>query len=882
MVENGSRMLQLAPSVLLGRRQLAEAWQQWSARFWAGQSPWEIARAIRDFRAEQVCQAVVRAAESIRWPIDLLGERLAVVAHGGFGRGDLAPFSDTDLLFLFRSGSPEPFRPIVAQVTRELTDIGLSVGHSVMTPLAACRLALADPQVLTSLTEACLLWGSKRLFCQFQRWMKTACRIGRWWLHGRILQARAEERLRFGETVYLNEPNVKRSEGALRDLHMIRWLAALCVGSPDWTLLGNRGWLAADDQTALEQAWTFLLRVRQGMHFHLGRPTDSLTRWEQVQLAERFGYQARDGLLPVELFMRDYFRHTYLVGRIVRLLSVKSRPAESLRRRLLVLTGKKSGPHWVITRREVLPTRAGVQRLAEGLEGVLELLLISAKHGKKVDVWAWEQVRAAHSGRGESPSPRARALFWQLLEGSPLLGELVQELHQAGVLERFVPGLARARGLLQFNQYHKYTVDKHCLQALAWAISLASSKDLLGEVYRLLPRRAVLHLALLMHDLGKGFEEDHCEVGKRLAAEAAQFFELSPQDTEDLLFLVGRHLAMNHLAFRRDINDEQLVVQFAVEVGSPERLGMLFILTAADLAAVGPGGWNSWKADVLTELYHRALRHLTGDPLAHRPEEMLRQKREAVARWLGPLAHDPWFARQLEHLPSTYLGGTAPSQVAQDLRLLSGLQPHQVHVEVTWSAQRETIQVVLATNEAIGPGIFHKLTGAVSSLGLEILAADIHTLEDGWVIDRLEARDPDYSGVPPEERLQAVAEKIRGSVQTSGPLDFRFRQSWFTRSASRPTLAYVRNRVQISNNLSPQFTVIDVFAADRPGLLFTIARTLFELGLSVARARIGTYLDQVVDVFYVTDQAGGKVTDPVRLEEIRRRVLAVVESVPLD
>lgn len=879
MPETTSDLLRLGAEILAARQELVDSCKRWSERVWQA-DPWAIAAEIVDIRERFVIRALMRATEQEKRSPEEVAKQLAVVAHGGFGRGDLAPYSDTDLLFLLRPKAAKSLAPIIAAVLRELVDTGLTVGHYALTAGQLVTLAGKDPVAFTSLSESRFLWGNNALFRQTKAALRLWTIFRRKHLFQAIVQARHEERERYGETVYLNEPSIKRSEGALRDLHMIRWLAALRWGSPGLDHLVSRRILRPEDVRLLQEAWSFLLRVRQAMHLHLGRPTDLLTRAEQVYLAENLGYRRTEGLLPAELFMREYFRHTYTVSRCVHVVTEATAPFALAKRVMQTLAGRRLGPDWVISGKKILPTSRGTRRLKQSLEAVLEFVYAAMQHDAETDALVWELIRSAHGGSSVAPTARARALFWDILGQPVRLGEMLNRLHEAGILEHFIPGLARAKGLLQFNQYHKYTVDRHCLRAVDWATALRSSPDLLGEVYRHLPRKAVLHLALLMHDLGKGFEEDHSQVSKRLAEQAAAFLELSPEDAEDLLFLVSRHLLMNHLAFRRDSGDEHLVVQLAVEVGSVERLGMLFVLTAADLAAVGPGGWNSWKADVLTELYQRAHRHLTGEIAVSPPELYIRQQLEAVRKWLGPLAEGPFFAGQLAHLPATYLSATPVWRIAEDLRLLARLAPHEVHVEVTWNAHRETVSILLATNEAVGPGIFHKLVGAISSEGFEILSADIHTLQDGWVIDRVEAKDPDYPGQPPTGRLASLAEKIRQSVRTTGPVNFVFRQSWFTRPANRPTLATATTRVQISNRISPNFTVIDVFAVDRPGLLFALAKTLFELGLSVGRARIGTYLDQVVDVFYVTDNTGRPITDETKLEEIRNRLKQVVEALP--
>jgi [protein-PII] uridylyltransferase len=333
---------------------------------------------------------------------------------------------------------------------------------------------------------------------------------------------------------------------------------------------------------------------------------------------------------------------------------------------------------------------------------------------------------------------------------------------------------------------------------------------------------------------------------------------------------------MNHLALRRDTSDEQLIVRFAVEVGSPELLQRLFVLTAADLAAVGPDSWTSWKAEVVTDLYHGAMQHLAGESPASSREEYLQGRREAVKARLGPEGDQPWFVRQLEGIPDAYLSTNEPGQIAADLRLLARLPPGQVHAEGRYQPETQTVQFIIGTREELTPGIFHKLTGALSGRGLQILSAQINTLADGLVLDRFWVRDPDYVGQSPPERLEEINRSLADSLLYPGATP-SFRRTW-TLGGDRPALSTAQTRVLIDNTTSAAFTILDIFTLDRRGLLYAIARAIFELGLSVGRAKIGTYLDQVVDVFYVTDQEGRKVDEPARLHEIRRRLLEVIEG----
>jgi [protein-PII] uridylyltransferase len=305
---------------------------------------------------------------------------------------------------------------------------------------------------------------------------------------------------------------------------------------------------------------------------------------------------------------------------------------------------------------------------------------------------------------------------------------------------------------------------------------------------------------------------------------------------------------------------------------------MLYLLTAADLTAVGPGTWNHWKAEIITGLYQKAMQHLAGHSPAVTPDEYVRKRRDAVLAALGPDHGKPWFARQADNLPATYLASTDPEQIAADLRLLHGLADDEVSAHGCFQPEADTLQFTTAAHEEIAPGIFHKLTGALASQGMEILSAEINTLADGLVLDRFRVHDPDYTGQPPPERLAEVERALVASLRAPGAGAPSFRRIWRVGGRRQPTVPVAQNRVQTDNSTSETHTIFDIFAVDRPGLLYAVAQTLFESGLSVSRAKIATYLDQVVDVFYVTDTSGNKIEDNARLKAIRARLLEAIDA----
>jgi len=869
----------LRGNVLAAKSRLAQGHEEFQRRHQAGCSGVELCAMLTDLRDEVLLDLTETALADLgESGPDGLWSQIALVAHGGYGRRDVVPYSDVDLMILHAPPAANRVAPLAERLLRDVFDAGLVLGHSVRTPEQACRLACGDPMICTSLVESRLLRGSTPLFGRFaHRFRRLASRRARRLMAG-IVEDRLEERLRYGETVFLLEPNVKRSRGTLRDIQLIRWIGFVRHGTPDPRELHALGALSDEDLDAVLRANEFLLRLRNELHFHAKQAADVLDRAEQLRIAEQRGYRSISGLLPVEQFMRDYFLHTSAVSHIATRFAAKAQSRDRLARLSTALFGHRVEAGIRVGPAGVMATRHGLHLLRGDLTAVIRLADLANLYDKPIAAATWEAIRREAVRLPDAvPSPPACRHFLSLLRHPARLGPLLRDLHDAGVLERFIPEFAHARGLLQFNQYHKYTVDEHCLRAVEFATELWSDPGPLGRVYRPLKQKHLLHLALLIHDLGKGRLEDHREVGVRIAIDVARRLGMPDHEAEALKFLVHKHMLMNHLAFRRDTADEQLAVQFAVQVGSPEMLQILYVLTAADLGAVGPDVWDGWKTEVVTDLYHRTMQHLAGESPETTIDNLLQDRRLAVRARLGPEKDAAWFAEHLLALPAAYLNATPPQQAAADLHQLHGLDSRGVSVAAQYLADTVTVQFSVAASEQIVPGIFHRLTGALSSHGLEIRTAQIHTLPDGLVLDRFLVRDPDYAGQPPPERLEQIERSLEQSLLSPSDRPPAFRRTWRIGGERLVPVPGVPTRVNVDNSTSHRFTIIDIFTHDRTGLLYAITRTLFELGLSVGRAKIGTFLDQVVDVFYVTDAQNRKIHDERRLEEIRRRLLEVVE-----
>jgi [protein-PII] uridylyltransferase len=863
----------MRPAVEAAREKLARGREKLREQHRAGSPGLQVCAGLSDLLDAVILDLFQEALAAVD---DETGRSVALIAHGGLGRRDVAPYSDADLMLLHSAGDPQRLAPLARRFTQNLYDAGLQLGFSLRTPRQANQMAAKDATVFTSLAESRLMAGNDRLSSRFlETFRRSASRRTRALLAA-IDSARRAERAQYGETVYLLCPNVKRSRGGLRDIQLIRWAGFAAYGESDLQNLERRGVLLPGERRRLWNAYEFLLRLRNELHFQAGKSQDVLDRTEQLRLAELFGFDGDAALLPVEQFMRLYFEHT---GE-VRYASSNFVAGARSRSGVAVFFGhlfsrSVDGDYW-IGPVHIGATRRGLKKLRGDLTEVLRLMDLANLCNKRIDHPTWQAIRQEMANcESIELAPETVQRFLSLLAQPPRLGDLLRRLHQLRVLEKLVPPLCHARSLLQFNEYHKYTVDEHCIRAVERATDFQSDAGPVGEAYRQIREKRTLHLALLLHDLGKGFPDDHSDVGARLALETARHLAIPPREGELISLLVQKHLRMAHVAFRHDLNNEAVIVAFAAEVGSVEVLRLLFVLTCADVAAVGPGVLNHWKLDLLYELYDRTRQHLSSDYQGPSAKQRLLKLREKLIADIGDQPHGEFLKKQIQNLPAGYLQTAAVPQMLQELRRLADLPADEAIAWGRYIPERRAVEYTVGTHEAIVPGIFHRLTGVLSSTGHSILSAEIHTLADELVLDRFYVQDMDYSGPPPEDRIQNVSAQLVKALCHPSNERPTFRRLWKTDqlTPSGTPLRPLPERVSFDNTTSDQHTIVTVFAYDRVGLLYAITRTLFELGLSVHVAKIATHLDQVVDVFYVRDALGRKIVHEGRLDEIRGRLL---------
>ncbi|MCS7468889.1 [protein-PII] uridylyltransferase [Stieleria sp. ICT_E10.1] len=805
---------------------------------------------------------------------------VALVAHGGFGRRDLAPYSDADLMLIVRGRSTAVAEKLAQALTRDLVDIGLDVGFSLRTPREACSLSWSDPVIFTSLTESRFLAGSLKVFKRFFQSLRHGAvrRGGR--LVRDLIEARREERNKWGDTNYLLTPNLKKSRGGLRDIQMIRWIGFARYGEVDLERLLKLGTLTDEDYRMLRRAYDFLIRLRNELHFREGRAQDVLDRTTQVVIANAWGYKGREGVLPVEAFMQQYFDVTRDVRYAARFFADDNRSRPLIGQIIERIRAKRIGADVLMGPTHIWVEASQLREFALSLPRILRFMSLANHNNRRIGHHTWQTIRKAMQERQPAP-PDAESVgaFLSLLSRGGRLAPLLQRLHELRILDQLIPEFKRTRGLLQFNAYHKYTVDAHCIRAVEAATDFAEDPTAMGRRYRRLKDKTLLHLALLIHDIGKGYEEDHSIVGARIARKTGERLDLDASSIEILEWLVLKHLAVNTVAFRHDLNDPEIVISFAKEVGSIRRLELLIIHAVADLAAVGPDVLTDWKMKLIEDLYLRTRRYFETGDLDADQEELTDEIRHQVREYLGDERSAATSLALLKQIPLSMLRREKSEDLATQL----------IHVAAALDAGERTLcfaqydpiasamrYVVIFHQDDTRVGIFARVAGAFMSCGIGILRAEIVTLEN-IVWDEFWVDDPEYPDQPPPKRIQTVSSRVKQLLDSpETPLPPRKRKWSVGKKDDSKTVNVLPTKVDLDNETLDRFTILSLFAYDQSGLLYRVASALSDLNLVLHFAKIDTHLDQVADVFYLTEADGRQVDAKDRQAEVRAAVLAVI------
>jgi [protein-PII] uridylyltransferase len=807
---------------------------------------------------------------------------LSVVGVGGYGRGEMAPFSDVDLLFLLPAKITPWATSVIEAMLYLLWDLKLKVGHSSRTARECVQLASEDYTIQTALLEHRYVCGDTALAEKLDETLKRDLfsASGRDFIEAKL--AERESRHRKQGQRYVVEPNVKEGKGGLRDLQSLFWIAKFIHGVEHSADLVTEGVFREEEYETFKAAENFLWAVRGHLHLLTKRATEQLTFDMQVSVAEAMQYEDREGRRAVEVFMQAYFRHATAVGDLTRIFLTKLEDmhvkSEPLLERLFRRKPRIKEGYLLVHNRIAIEDELAF--LGDPLN-LLRLFEEALRTGMLIHPDAMRTVKANLHLIDDTlrNTPEAQRIFLDLLlkHGNP--ERALRRMNELGVLATFIPEFEPIVAMMQFNMYHSYTVDEHTIQTIANLARIEKSEleEELPVASSILKRgvnRKVLYVALLLHDIGKGRQEDHSILGAQIARKVGPRLGLKQDEIDTVEWLVRYHLLMSDMAQKRDIADPRTVRDFAKAVQTVKRLELLCVLTVCDIRGVGPNTWNNWKAVLIRALYRQTKRGLeTG------LEDLNRSNRGKEAKKALRAALPDWPKKALKtetarHYDPYWQGMHVTAHVAF-AELFRDLDPNAINIDLHPDEDRDATRACFVMPDH--HGIFSRLTGALALVGANVVDARSYTTKDGYVTDAFWIQDSEDNAyeVSKLPRLRQMIEKtLRGEVIARDALKSRDKVKKREKAFRVPT------HITFDNEGSEIYTIIEVDTRDRPGLLYDLARALAGANVYIANAVIATYGEQVVDTFYVKDMFGLKYYSEGKQRSLERRLReAIIEGV---
>jgi [protein-PII] uridylyltransferase len=794
-------------------------------------------------------------------------EGFALVALGGYGRQELYPFSDIDLMLLYNPEQNDQLNSVIEAILYPLWDTGLEVGHAVRTLDECISHAAEDFFFRVAMLDARLIAGSVPLFAKLIARYKTEYIEGkRQEFLDDMLEQRSKRETQYGRHAYLLEPHIKESCGGFRDIQSMVWTAHVVFGLKDLLSLQEAGLLTKQELERFEQAQDYLIRIRNRLHYVSGRKNDQLYFEHQEEMAHAFGFRNERDMLAVEHFMREVYGHMQTISVTTDLFfehveEVLGNEESSEKTKVLE-------PGIEVRHGKIHLTNAELLQHKQKL--FMRLFYQSAKTGVPLHFRTRKAITANLSQVDDKlrRSRRNAKLFMTIL-GTTHPFRVMEDMLDTGFLTAYLPEFTKVESLAQHDVYHVYTVDRHLVQTIK---ELESLKEEEANIYAAVSEAHLLFLAGLLHDVGKGFGNDHADRGADMVRQMGERLNLAADELETLDFLVRNHLFLSHTALRRDLEDEEFLMRCANMIQFPELLAMLYLLTIADARATGPTVWNDWKAALLLELYLKIALLLDRSDLSQQEQAL---SAELGAQWIREKASEllPDSAKiDFDLFSDDYLLSFPPAVIVDHITQANKLGKQKVIF--SHEQNKESWSLLVMTRDR--PGLLARIFGVLALHNLNVLAAKIFTWADGTAVDTIEvssAISESYEG----QDWAAMEKELHLAIQQRLGLEYRLSKKLAPlRNKPQGVQPRLAAKVTIDNKASELFSVIEVFSEDRIGILYDITKTLSDFGISIYRARIGSKADQVVDVFYVLDYDRKKIEDPDFKKELQQGLLHAV------
>ncbi len=853
-------------------------------RFEAGEIDGNRAKGDLSFLFDQVIR-VVHDSAARAYPVanPTAADKLAVVAVGGYGRGELAPFSDIDLLFLFPWKQTAHGEQIVEYMLYVLWDLGLKVGHSTRSIDDCMRLAKRDLTIRTALLEARYLYGEQSLFLEMRKAFGDQVISGAAmdFVTGKLAERDARHD-KMGDSRYYVEPNIKDGKGGLRDLQTLYWIAKFAYQVDSVADLVHRDVLNKAEARNFSKDQNFLWSVRFHLHYISGRAEERLTFDVQTMIAERMGYAERASASGVERFMKHYYIVAKDVGDLTRIFCAAIE-TENMSKPIIRLPRLRRSRDLMgfQTDRDRL-TVADEDQFATDPIAMIRLFYVAHNEGLDIHPHALRLVtqNLKRIDKNLRADPEANRMFVEMATSIDTPEMVLTRMNEAGVFGKFLRDFGRVVGQTQHDMYHVYTVDEHTIQAIGLLAKiergeLRDDHPVASEVIHKISSRRALYMSVLFHDIAKGRGGDHSVLGARVAKRVCPRLGLDAEESETVEWLVREHLLMSDVAQKRDLNDAKTIHDFVGVVQSPERLRLLLCLTVVDMRATGPNVWNNWKAQLLRELYHAAGDLMSGGQLtnarADRVEAAKIGLREALGDWPETDIDD--------HLERGYAGYWLTfdtDTLVHHARLMREADNDALPLTIRTRVRVDIDVTELTIYTQDHPGLFSRVAGAIAAVDSNIVDAKAFTTPSGMALETFWLQDNNGSALSASGTLAKLTVQIEralaGQMKRSEP------HTQHTFIPERIKIFKVPPRVIVDNQASATHTVIEINGRDRPGFLYLVTGALFSLSLQISSAKISTFGERAVDVFYVKDGFGMKITHEGRLATIRKTLLEAIRE----
>jgi len=802
---------------------------------------------------------------------DKISKGITLVAFGGYARRQMAPHSDIDLLILHKGRINRKQKEFLNEFTAALWDVGVNPGIQIKELGEVAKAAFEDEVVRTSFIDHRYLCGNEKIYASFEKIVRDKIiEKGKTDFVMMKIDSARNRAKKFRDSIYRLEPNIKEGSGGIRDINTIYWVCKILFKTDNLQDLIRTSILTVEEFEQLNKCAEFLFKIRCELHYYHNRKYDVLNMDAQAEVAEQMGYVTTSSIHRAELFMRDYYKTAKLIAAIA---------DKVINRTLTEFIQKKLNRKVYINdisrgflQYGNLLTLKSKDLFLEKPERMLQAFSTAADRGLKISDSTYDTIRKNLYMVDGAYLKKHGELFVRIISKFPNSGKIMERMAKSGLLQAMIPEFDQLDCMPQFDYYHHYTVDEHTFLALKYIDGLSSvqppSTEAYAQAYRSLKRKDLLAMSILLHDIGKGQGKNHSIVGAHMSRIICKRLGMTKDDIDIVASMVEYHLLMSHVSQRRDISSMEEINHFIGFLNSKEELTILFLLTYADVNAVGGDIFNEWRNNLLKQLYESSLMAFDHEDTEVSFNKIVQRKSEKLSERIGK---DEEKQKIIAGLDEEYIYSNDVKHMMRDIELaLKAASLDTILVEVEEDFNLKAIEITVCAHDYVG--LLRRVAGALASLGYNILLAKINTLGGNVAIDTLIVNNPFNSKEIPEEKRAKIVSRIKDAV--TGGFDIA---EGLERSSSEfnapKDLGKKKTKIVFDNDVSSRYTVVDIYTKDKLGLLYGILGVFIRLGLSVAKAKISTDVDRVVDSFYVSDGAGLKIDDESRLELIREELL---------